>query len=89
MIYSDTCTYLGNSTRPCGCATVEGRSYCAEHVAVVYKAGTARARRVKDTKVAAAVWDLESEFNAAVEELILEGYDFAEPTWDCTEELEG
>ena len=90
MIYTDTCTYLGNSTTACGCATVLGRSYCAEHMAVVYKLGTARARRVKDTKVAAAVWDLESEFNAAVEELILEGYDFAEETWTVPEEeLEG
>jgi hypothetical protein len=79
----DTCTYMGTSTTPCGCPTVYAKSYCIEHVALVYKAGTARARRVKDTKVAAAVWDLESEFNAAVEELIAEGYDFAEPTWDC------
>ena len=80
---SDTCTYLGSSHIPCGCPTVYAKSYCAEHVGLVYKLGTARARRVKDTKVAARVWDLESEFNAAVEELILEGHDFAEPTWDC------
>lgn len=87
---TDTCTYLGNSTTPCGCATVEGRSYCAEHMAVVYKLGTARAKRNKDLRVAARVWDLESEFNAAVEELILEGYDFAEETWVVPlEELEG
>lgn len=79
----DTCTYMGTSTTPCGCPTVYAKSYCIEHVALVYKTGTARARRVKDTKTAAAVWDLESEFNAAVEELIAEGYDFAEPTWDC------
>jgi hypothetical protein len=90
MIYSDTCTYLGASTTACGCPTLEGRSYCAEHAALVYKQGTARARRVKDVKVAAAVWDLESEFNAAVEELILEGYDFAEEQWEVSEEeLEG
>lgn len=82
----DTCTYLGTSTTPCGCPTVYAKSYCIEHVALVYKAGTARARRVKDTKTAAAVWDLESEFNAAVEELILEGYDFAEETWVVPEE---
>ena len=82
------CTYMGNALAPCGCATVLGKSYCAEHVFLVYKQGTARARRVKDARVAAAVWDLEAEFNAAVEELIAEGYDFAEPTWDCVDELE-
>jgi hypothetical protein len=79
---------MGMSHTACGCATVLGKSYCAEHVELVYKAGTARARRVKDVKVAAAVWDLESEFNAAIEELILEGYDFGEATWDCMAELE-
>jgi hypothetical protein len=83
---STTCTYLGSSLIPCGCPTVYSKSYCIEHVGLVYKIGTARARRVKDIKVAAAVWDLESEFNAAVEELILEGHDFAEPTWDCAVE---
>ena len=85
MIYSNTCTYLGASTTPCGCATLEGRSYCAEHVALVYKQGTARARRVKDTRVAAAVWDLESEFNAAVEELEQEGFDINEDRWQVKE----
>jgi hypothetical protein len=29
---------------------------------------------------------LESEFNAAVEELIMEGYDFAEEQWTVPEE---
>jgi hypothetical protein len=55
-------------------------------MAVVYKLGTARATRKKDKRVAAAVWDLESEFNAAVEELIMEGYDFAEETWAVPEQ---
>jgi hypothetical protein len=31
------------------------------------------------------VWDLESEFNAAVEELIMEGYSFDEPRWEAVE----
>jgi hypothetical protein len=86
---SDTCTYLGTRSTACGCPTVPGKSYCAEHVGLIYKIGTAQARRIKDTKTAAAVWDLESEFNTAVEELVAEGYDFAEPTWDCAvEDLE-
>ena len=80
------CTYLGNSTTRCGHPTLPGKSYCAEHYAVVYQAGTARAKRKKDARVAAAVWDLESEFNAAVEELIMEGYDPSEERWEVKEE---
>ena len=84
--YHTACAYLGDSTTACGCASVEGRSYCVQHIGLVYKLGTARATRKKDKKVAAAVWDLESEFNAAVEELVAEGYNFEEPTWDCAVE---
>ena len=82
-----TCQYIGEQgTQPtCTHAALEGRSYCIEHLAIVYKAGTARAKRHKDIRVAAAVWDLESEFNAAVEELVLEGYDFEEERWEPEE----
>ena len=69
------CTYLGTALKPCGCASVQGKSYCEEHLWKVYQKGTARARRKKDERVAAAVWDLESAFNEAVEELINEGFD--------------
>jgi hypothetical protein len=62
-----------------------GKSYCIEHIGLIYKQGTARARRKKDIRTAAAVWDLESEFNAAVEELILEGYNFDEERWEAEE----
>ena len=64
----------------CTCKPVQGQSYCVQHLAQVYQAGTA-VRRKKDARRAAAVWDLESEFNAAVEELIEEGYDFSEERW--------
>lgn len=77
------CTYLGDSTHACGKPTLPGKSYCAEHYALVYQQGTARARRKKDIRVANSVWDLESEFNAAVQELIEEGYDPADERWDC------
>ncbi len=82
-----TCQYIGEQgLRPtCTHKALAGRSYCAEHMAVVYQAGTARARRKKDERVAAAVWDLESEFNAAVEELVMEGYNFDEPRWEVVE----
>jgi hypothetical protein len=55
---------------------------------LIYQHGTARARRIKDKKTAQAVWDLESEFNQAVEELVAEGYDFAEPLWDCAVDVD-
>ena len=82
-----TCQYIGGEGHKPTCThpALEGHSYCAEHLAIVYQKGTARARRHKDIRVAAAVWDLESEFNAAVEELVLEGYDFDEERWEPEE----
>lgn len=80
----EECRWIGKSAtlQPTCCLnTVPGRSYCEEHLWQVYQKGSARARRKKDERVAASVWDLESEFNAAVEELIEEGYDFNEPIW--------
>jgi len=69
-----TCQWIGDSTEPCSHPVVEGRSYCEEHLWLVYQKGTAVQRR-KDKKRAEAIWDLESEINRAVEELIAEGYD--------------
>lgn len=87
MTTAHACQYIGaQGTQPtCTHTALAGHSYCAEHMAIVYQQGTARARRKKDLRVAAAVWDLESEFNAAVEELVLEGYDFDEPRWEVVE----
>jgi hypothetical protein len=70
----DECTYLGEHTTACGCATVAGRSYCADHLWIVYKQGSAVTRK-KDTRTANAVWDLQSELNSIIEELIEEGMD--------------
>jgi hypothetical protein len=73
-----TCSWLGNSPamKPLCCKEpVKDRAYCEDHLWQVYQKGSARARRRKDERVAAAVWDLESEFNKAVEELIAEGFD--------------
>ena len=77
-----TCTYIGadagyNALKPTCCEpSVEGKSYCAEHVWLVYQKGSASGRRRKDAARAAAVWDVESAFNEAVEELMAEGMDF-------------
>ena len=77
------CQYLGEHTHACGLPTLAGKSYCAEHYSLVYQAGTARAKHKKDIRVANTVWDIESEFNAAVEELEQEGYDIALERWDA------
>ena len=81
MTMLNPCQYIGTELgyarlQPtCTHTALAGRSYCAEHIHLVYQQGTERARRKKDERTAAAVWDLESEFNAAVEELINEGFD--------------
>jgi hypothetical protein len=55
----------------------------------VYQVGTARAKRKKDVRVAAQVWNIQDTFNEAVAELEAEGYDFGEERWDVPElELE-
>ena len=78
--HASTCQWIGNTDtgyvrlQPTCCQpTVEGKSYCSEHVWRVYQEGTA-VRRRKDARRAAAVWDLESAFNEAVEELVEEGF---------------
>ena len=79
------CQYIGpDATQPsCTHTALAGKSYCAEHYAVVYQEGTARARRKKDIRVANTVWDIENAFNEAVEELEQEGYDFNLERWDA------
>lgn len=68
------CQWIGDG-EGCSHQAVEGRSYCEEHLWAVYQKGSARPRRKKDERIAAQVWDIESEFNAAVQELIEEGFD--------------
>jgi hypothetical protein len=70
------CSWIGNSPtmRPQCCQpVVTGRSYCEQHLWQVYQKGSALGKRKKDIKRAEAIWDIESELNAAVEELIEEG----------------
>jgi hypothetical protein len=75
-----TCTYIGsndhNNLQPTCCArAVEGRAYCTEHLYVVYKQGTARARRKKELTTVDKVRMVESLLNEAVAELEAEGFD--------------
>jgi hypothetical protein len=51
------------------------RNYCEDHIWLIYQKGTNLHRRHKDIRVANAVWDWESEFNSAVQELVEEGFE--------------
>ena len=79
--HSMTCTYIGSGTDhspytgTCTQPALEGRSYCAEHYALVYKAGTARAKRKKELRTVDKVRLVESLFNEAIEQLEAEGFD--------------
>lgn len=66
------CKWIGNG-EGCNKEPVKGRSYCEEHLWRVYQKGTAAGTRKKDAGRAAAVWDLENEFNLALAELEEEG----------------
>lgn len=78
---SNKCQWIGEGE---GCThdAVAGRSYCEQHLWRVYQQGTA-VRRKKDTRRAAAAWDLENAFNEAVQELEEEGYDLRAERWDA------
>lgn len=76
---TNTCTWIG-AGEGCTHTAMEQRSYCVHHYPQIYQEGTA-VRRKKDARRAAAVWDIESAMNEAVQELIDEGYNFDEARW--------
>lgn len=61
-------------TPVCSCDAVPNKSYCKDHVWLVYQEGSQLRKRKKDIRIANAVWDLENEFSEAVAELELEGF---------------
>ena len=91
MTMLNACQYIGTELgyarlQPtCTHTALAGRSYCAEHIHLVYQKGTARARRKKDERTAAQVWSVQDAFNEAVQELESEGYDFSEERWEVRE----
>ena len=80
------CTYLGpdydarthqGPSPYCGSHDlVEGKLYCKHHYPLLFQAGTALRKRGKDIRKANAIRDLMSDFDAAVQELEAEGFDF-------------
>jgi hypothetical protein len=65
----DSCLYLGNLTQPCCKPAVPGRSYCSDHIWIVYQSGTALRPRHRDRQRAAGVLEISSLLNEAVQEL--------------------
>lgn len=75
-----TCQWIGDSTDlTCTCTqtTVLGRSYCKDHIWLVYKEGSA-VKRKKDSRRYDRVQQVIDLFNQAVEELEAEGWT---PEW--------
>jgi hypothetical protein len=68
-----TCTYIGGG-EGCTQAALEGRHYCAEHYALVYKVGSGVQRR-KDSAQAARVRLVQEMMQSAIEQLEAEGFD--------------
>ena len=68
-----TCTYIGTGTR-CTHTALEGKSYCADDYAVVYKVGSGKKRK-KDTLQAQRVRLVQQLFYEACDQLEAEGFD--------------
>jgi len=68
-----TCQYIGTGPR-CSAHTLEGKSYCEQHYALVYKVGSGRRRR-KDTAQAQRVRYVQALFYEACDILEAEGFD--------------
>lgn len=68
-----TCTYIGTGPH-CTAAALAGKSYCAEHYALVYKVGSGKQRK-KDTAQAQRVRYIQQLFYEATEQLEAEGFD--------------
>jgi hypothetical protein len=70
---TNKCQWIGNG-EGCEHDAVKGRSYCEQHVWLVYQKGTALGRRKKDIQTANNIRIWEDCFNQAVEELENEGF---------------
>jgi hypothetical protein len=75
--YSPTCTYIGtdyNRLQPICCNTsIANKSYCEEHVWIVYQQGSSLARRRKDIRRAHSISEIVSDLNDVYAELIADG----------------
>lgn len=72
----DKCEWIGPNDERCDEPSVEGKSYCKDHVWLMYQQGTALGKRNKDKRTAEDVHLWESLINDVVNDLIAEGYTF-------------
>ena len=69
------CQWIGNG-EGCNHTAMKDRSYCEDHIWIVYQKGTALRKRHKDIRVAENIHQWDSLINEAVQELEAEGVVF-------------
>lgn len=67
------CQWRGNG-EGCGKQAVKDRSYCEDHVWLVYQKGTALGKRKKDLRTVDKVRVIDDLMNQAIQELEAEGH---------------
>lgn len=70
--YEPVCSWIGNG-EGCTNPSVPNKSYCEEHVWIVYNKGTGLGRRKRDITRANAVFNVVSDIDAAAAELNADG----------------
>jgi hypothetical protein len=74
--HSATCTWIGDSpethTSSCTLPSIEGKSYCCNHVWRVYQEGSAVKPRKRRERTQSSLQDLIDDFIAAADELAAE-----------------
>lgn len=84
MTQTTKCQWIGQG-EGCEHRAVAGRSYCSEHIWLVYQKGTALGKRKKDIRTAESVRLWEQLMDEAVSELEAEGWDFRLERWEVAE----
>jgi len=78
---TNKCEWIGEG-EGCDHLAVEGRSYCEQHLWLVYQQGTA-VKRKKDLRTVDSVRTWTTLMDEAVQELEDEGYDFRLSRWEA------
>jgi hypothetical protein len=68
-----TCQWIGNGHEACDHPLVEGRSYCEDHLWIIYQKGTAPGKRKKDKLRAENTWNMLSEMESAYRDMVVQG----------------
>lgn len=79
---SQQCQWIGQG-EGCTHQAVEHRSYCEQHLWLVYQKGTNLGRRKKDLRTVDSVRTWQTLMDEAVAELEDEGYDFRLERWEA------